>query len=55
MIFEHARIEELKLDFFYPDAWDLLPVAVLCVITILFTVLWMLAVWEYMRRRIKQY
>jgi hypothetical protein len=47
LISEHAKIEELGLDFSYPDVWDLLPVAILCVISILFTVLWLLAVWEY--------
>ena len=49
LISEHAKIEELGLDFSYPDVWDLLPVAILCVISILFTVLWLLAVWEYVR------
>jgi hypothetical protein len=48
---EHARIEEMGLDFSYPDVWDLLPVAILCVISILFTILWLLAVWEYVRLR----
>ena len=47
LISERATIEELGLDFSYPDVWDLLPVAILCVISILFTVLWLLAVWEY--------
>lgn len=47
LISEHAKIEELGLDFSYPDVWDLLPVAILCVISILFTVLWLLTVWEY--------
>jgi len=49
IIAEHTKFEELRLDFFYPDVWDLLPVAILCVIAILFTVLWLLAVWEYVR------
>ena len=53
LISEHAKVDELGLDFSYPDVWDLLPVAilvaVLCVISILFTVLWLLAVWEYVR------
>jgi len=49
LISERAKIEELGLDFSYPDVWDLLPVAILCVISILFTVLWLLAVWEYVR------
>ena len=47
MISEHTKVEELGLDFFYPDVWDLLPVAILCAISILFTVLWLLVVWEY--------
>ena len=28
LISEHAKIEELGLDFPYPDVWDLLPVAI---------------------------
>jgi len=51
LISEHAKIEELGLDFFYPDVWDLLPVAILCGISILFAVLWLLVVWEYVRLR----
>jgi hypothetical protein len=51
LISEHAKIEELGLNFPYPDVWDLLPVAILCVISILFTILWLLAVWEYVRLR----
>jgi len=47
LISECAKIEELGLDFSYPDLLDLLPVAILCGISILFTVLWLLAVWEY--------
>jgi hypothetical protein len=47
LISEHARIEELGLDLPNPDVWDLLPVAILCGISILFTILWLLAVWEY--------
>ena len=49
VISEHAKIEELGLDFPYPDVWDLLPVAIICGISILFTVMWLLAVWEYVR------
>jgi hypothetical protein len=49
MISEHTKVEELGLDFFYPEVWDLLPVAILCIIAIMFTVLWLLAVWEYVR------
>jgi hypothetical protein len=51
LISERVKVEELGLDFSYPDVWDLLPVAILCVISILFTVLWLLAVWEYVRLR----
>jgi len=47
LISESVKIEELGLDFPYPDVWVLLPVAILCVISILFTVLWLLAIWEY--------
>lgn len=39
LISENAKIVELGLDFSYPDVWDLLPVAILCGISILFTVL----------------
>ena len=49
LISERVEVEELVLGFSYPDVWDLLPVAILFVISILFTVLWLLAVWEYMR------
>jgi len=41
LISERAKIEELGLDFSYPDVWDLLPVTILCGISILFTVLWL--------------
>ena len=54
LISERAKVEELGLDFSYPDVWDLLPVAVLCVISILFTVLWLLVLWEYVQRRTRQ-
>ncbi len=49
LIYERAKVEELELDFSYPDVWDLLPVVILCVISILFTVFCLLAVWEYVR------
>jgi hypothetical protein len=49
LIYEHAEIPELKLDFPYPEVWDLLPVVILCGIQILFTALWLLAVWEHVR------
>ncbi|MHC4215642.1 MAG: hypothetical protein ACYSWP_20020 [Planctomycetota bacterium] len=53
-ISEHAKYEEMGLSFPYPDIWDLLPVAILCGISILFTVLWLLAVWEYAWLRDRQ-
>ena len=54
LISERANIKELGLDFSNPDVGDLLPVAILCGISILFTVLWLLAVCEYLWRRIRQ-
>lgn len=48
MIYEHAKIQELRMNFPYPDVWDLLPIAILCVISIFCTVLWLLVIWEYM-------
>jgi hypothetical protein len=53
-ISEPKKSEELGLDFSYPDVWDLLPVTILCGISILFTVLWLLAVWEYVRLKDRQ-
>ena len=47
MIPEHTKVEELGLNIFYPDVWNLLSVIMLCGISILFTVFWLLAVWEY--------
>jgi len=54
LISEHAKIEELGLDFSYPDIGDLLPVAILCGISVLLTVLWLLAVCEYLCLRGRQ-
>ena len=54
LISERAKIEELVLDFSYPDVRVLLPVAILCEISILLTVLWLLVVWEYVRLGDKQ-
>jgi hypothetical protein len=54
LIYEHAKIEEQGLDFSYPDLWDLLPVVILCVIQILFTALWLLAVCEHVRLKDRQ-
>jgi len=54
LISEHAKIEELGLDFSYPDVWNLLPVPTLCGTSILVTALWLLAVWEYVQLRGRQ-
>ena len=54
LISERAKVEELGLDFSYPDVGDLLPVTILCGISILFTALWLLAVWEYVQLRDRQ-
>ena len=49
LISESVKYEEFGLDFSYLNVWDLLPVAILCGISILFSVLWLLIVWEYVR------
>ena len=49
LVLEPVKIEKPGLNFAYPDGGDLLPVAILCGIPILFTALWLLAVWEYVR------
>ena len=46
--------EDLGLDSSYPDVGELLPVVVVCVISILLTGLWLLAVWEYVGLRGKR-
>lgn len=38
---------ELGLDICYPSLRDLLPIAVLCVISLLCILLWLVAVWQY--------
>ena len=48
LISERMKLEGLGFDFYYLDIGDLLPVAILCGISILFTVLWLLAVLEYL-------
>ena len=53
-ISERGGTEELGLEFSYPDVGELLPVAVVCVISILLTALWLLAVWEYVVLRGKR-
>jgi len=54
LISESVKYEEFGLDFPYPNVWDLLPVAILCVISILLTALWLLALWEYIWLRDRQ-
>lgn len=49
MISEHAKIKALGLDFSYPDVGDLLPITILCGISLLLNAMWLLAVWEYVR------
>ncbi len=51
LISGRAKIEELGLDFSYPDVGDLLPVVILCAILILLTALWLLTVWVYVLLR----
>jgi len=47
LISETIRPESLRLNFPYPDIRDLLPVAIICGISILLSALWLLAVCEY--------
>ena len=54
LISERVKFEEFGLDFSYPDVWDLLPVAILCGISLLLTALWLLVVWEYVRLKGRQ-
>ena len=54
LISERAKVEELGLDFSYPDVGDLLLVIFLCGISILLTALWLLTVWLYMLLRDRQ-
>jgi hypothetical protein len=54
LIFESIKVEKPGPNFTYPDVSDLWPVAILCVISILFTALWLLAVWEYVRLKGRQ-
>lgn len=46
-ISETIRPESLRLNLPYPDIMDLLPVAIICGISILLAGLWLLAVLEY--------
>lgn len=45
----------LGLDISYPTLWDLLPIAVLCVISILCILLRLLTVWQYAWPRDKHF
>ena len=54
LISDRAKIEELVLDFSCPDIVDMMPIVILCVISFLFTALWLLVVWEYVRLRDRQ-
>jgi|GEM_PF-1558297 len=47
LVLEPVKTEKPGLNFAYPDGGDLLPVTILCGISILRIVLWLLAVWEY--------
>jgi hypothetical protein len=47
LINEPVKSEVWGLNLSYPDIKDLLPVAVVFGISILLSVLWLLAVWEY--------
>lgn len=47
LIAERARIEEQGLEFSYLDARDLMPVVILCAISILLSVLWLLVIAKY--------
>ncbi len=47
LISETIRPESLRLNFPYPVIRDLLPVAIICGISILLSALWLLAVCEY--------
>lgn len=49
LVLEPVKIEKPRLNFAYPDGGDLLPVTILCKISISFTTMWLLAVWEYVR------
>jgi hypothetical protein len=46
LISEPMRAETVRLDLSYPDIGDLLPVAIVCGISILLAGLWLLAVLE---------
>ena len=47
LISESMETEELRLNFVYLDIWDLIPVVILCAISILLSVLWLLVLAKY--------
>ena len=53
LVSERAEVEELVLDFSYPDIVDLMPVVVICVISVMSIVLWLLVVWIYTQNKMR--
>jgi hypothetical protein len=53
LVSERAEVEELVLDFSYPDIVDLMPVVVICVISVMSIVIWLLVVWKYTQNKIQ--
>lgn len=54
LISERVESGELGLDISYPDIVILFPLIIICGISILLTVMWLLVVWEYVRLKDKQ-
>lgn len=54
LTYERMKPEELGIGLFHLEIEDLMPVFMLCNISILFTMLWLLIVFEYVRLRDKQ-
>jgi hypothetical protein len=50
IISEYVEPDIPTLHIFYQGGWDLLPVALLCGLSILLTLLWLLVVWRHIRR-----
>lgn len=50
-ISEHIKSEEMVLDYFYPDIADLIPLIIICGISLLLTILWLILVLECVRPR----
>lgn len=46
---------QLRLDIFFPSLRDLLPIAIVCVISVLCILLWLLAVWQYAQPKDKHF